>query len=449
MANRLAVAVLLGLLVPGCGGGSSASLSSPAAGTSRPFGRMMASASLRCRATPVYGRTVGPAASAASVVRLPGVPDGVGATPDGRFAFVALQSGKPRIGVIARTGDGARLLATVPIPAYASGVRVTPDGRHVLAAAGRGAIVLDVAAATSGVGRALVGDLTAPMRVAGLRGPGAAEVAISPNSRYAFVTLEGAGAVAVFDMRRGFGSGAYIGAVPVGAGALGIAASSDGRRLYEVSESGRAPGSGRRGALHVIDVGRAVRTPRDAVVATAAVPCAPVRVATSPDGGTVWITARDGNQLLGFSAGALRSDPARALLSATAVGAAPLGVALDGGGRTVLVADSNLSHAAGSHAGVTVVDTTSAAGPLVTGSIRTGGVADAIADPSGGGVAFVTVSGAREVDRGQISSAAIGHQLPHLQWVPHRPHGLAVRTPAFHAGDRRFESGWGYSRTAC
>src|ERR1700733_11705189 len=26
------------------------------------------------------------------------------------------------------------------------------------------------------------------------------------------------------------------------------------------------------------------------------------------------------------------------------------------------------------------------------------------------------------------------------------PHGLAVRTPAFHAGDRRFESGWGYSR---
>src|ERR1035441_1652752 len=30
---------------------------------------------------------------------------------------------------------------------------------------------------------------------------------------------------------------------------------------------------------------------------------------------------------------------------------------------------------------------------------------------------------------------------------PDRPHGLAVRTPAFHAGDRRFESGWGYCRT--
>ena len=33
-----------------------------------------------------------------------------------------------------------------------------------------------------------------------------------------------------------------------------------------------------------------------------------------------------------------------------------------------------------------------------------------------------------------------------IQWASClRPHGLAVRTPAFHAGDRRFESGWGYS----
>ncbi len=32
--------------------------------------------------------------------------------------------------------------------------------------------------------------------------------------------------------------------------------------------------------------------------------------------------------------------------------------------------------------------------------------------------------------------------------IPARPHGLAVRTPAFHAGNRRFESGWGYCRNA-
>src|SRR6202042_1794611 len=34
-----------------------------------------------------------------------------------------------------------------------------------------------------------------------------------------------------------------------------------------------------------------------------------------------------------------------------------------------------------------------------------------------------------------------------IQWTSSlSPHGLAVRTPAFHAGDRRFESGWGYSQ---
>ena len=31
-----------------------------------------------------------------------------------------------------------------------------------------------------------------------------------------------------------------------------------------------------------------------------------------------------------------------------------------------------------------------------------------------------------------------------IQSIHARPHGLAVRTPAFHAGNRRFESGWGY-----
>ena len=35
----------------------------------------------------------------------------------------------------------------------------------------------------------------------------------------------------------------------------------------------------------------------------------------------------------------------------------------------------------------------------------------------------------------------------HLQSIP-RPHGLAVRTPAFHAGDRGFESRWGYAAGA-
>lgn len=393
MAHRIvAVAVATGLLMAGCGDGSSASVARKggmgAAGPAQP------SPSVRCGAAPVYGPVV--RAVGASVVRLPGVPDGIAVTRDGRFAFVALQSGPPRIAVVARVGVGARLLRTIAIPAYASGVRVTPNGRYVLAAAGRGAVVLDTVAATSGASGAVLGSLAAPIRVAG-SGPGAAEIAVSPDSRYAFVTLEAAGVVAVFDLRRGFGSSAYLGAVRVGAGALGIAASEDGRWLYEVSESGRPSIGPRRGVLNVIDVARAIRTPRSAVVAAAPAPCAPVRVAVAPDGATIWVTARDSNQLLGFSAAALRTDSAPALISATAVGSAPLGLAVTDGGRTVLVADSNLAHPAGGHSAVSVLDVSVVRHPVLTGSVSAGSLADAIAAPPAAGVAFVTSSASRTV----------------------------------------------------
>jgi DNA-binding beta-propeller fold protein YncE len=327
---------------------------------------------------------------------LPGAPDGSAATADGRFAFAALQSGPARIAVMERTGAGARLLRTIPVPAYASGTRVTPDGRHLVAAAGRGAIVLDVAAAISGTGPPVVGLLSAPSRVPG-SGPGAAEVAVSPDSRRVFVTIEAAGVVAVFDLHRGIGPRAFVGAVHVGAGALGIAASPHGRWLYEVSESARAGSSPRRGVLNVIDVARAIRGSHWAVVAAAPVPCAPVRVAVSPDGATVWVTVRDANALLGFAAAALRRTPARALASTTAVGKNPLGVAVANSGRTMLVADSNLSGSPGARAGISVVNTASPAHPVLIGTIPAGKLPDAIATPPAGG-AYVTISDSRQVD---------------------------------------------------
>jgi hypothetical protein len=64
--------------------------------------------------------------------------------------------------------------------------------------------------------------------------------------------------------------------------------------------------------LTVIDLQRAVRDPKGAVVAAVVAGCAPVRVAVSLAGATVWVTARDANALLGFSAPAVRTGPARA-----------------------------------------------------------------------------------------------------------------------------------------
>jgi len=392
--------VVVGAIVAGCSSGDqrTAAAAVPVARVRPP--------SVRCGEAAVLGPSL--RAARGQMLGLPGTPDGIATTPDGRTSFVAIQTGAPRIAVIHNGPSGERLLRTIAVPAYASGMRVTPDGRYVLGAAGRGAVVLGVAAATSGVGRALVGSLVAPAGVAGA-GLGAAEIAVSPDSRYAFVTLEGAGRVAVFDLDpaigRRLGGKEFLGSIPVGAGALGITTSPDGQSLYEVSESAGGTSAPDRGALNVIDLKTAVSDPSRSVIATAAAACAPVRVAVSADGSTVWVTARNGNALLAFSAAALRSNPARALVSVTRVGGQPLGLAVADGGRIVLVADSNLSGPRGARSEVSVVDT-AGGNPTLLGSVPAGRLADAISVSQAANVALVTNS-----DSQQLQALAL-HELP-------------------------------------
>jgi DNA-binding beta-propeller fold protein YncE len=353
---------------------------------------------VRCGEAPVLGRLIPGARRQA--LNLPGMPDGIATTPNGRTSLVALQSGAPRIAVIDNAPSGQRLLRTISLPTYASGMTMTRDGAYALAAEGHGAVVVDVAAARSGASKALLGYLTAPRAGAG-SGPGAAEVAVSPDSRYAFVTLEGAGVVAVFDLHAAIGAGftstGSLGSIPVGAGALGIVVSPDGRWLYEVSETGLSGSSPRKGVLNVIDSRLAILDPAKSVLARAAVPCAPVRIAVAPDSERVWVTARGGNVLLGFSASALRQDPAHALVSVTRVGEEPLGVAVADGGRKVLVADSNLGKSPLSRSAVSIIDTSSRM-PALLGSIPVGQVADAISAPSTGQLAGVTSSASRQLE---------------------------------------------------
>jgi DNA-binding beta-propeller fold protein YncE len=398
VAALAALLVVIGMIVAGCSGGRR----EVAAGVlaARP-------PSVRCGEAAVVGPSL--RLVQAHMLSLPGNPDGVATTPDGRTSFVAIQTGVPRIAVIDNGSSGERLLRTVVVPAYASGMKVTPDGRYVLGAAGRGAVVLDVAAARSGVGRSLLGSLAAPAGVAGA-GPGAAEIAVSPDSRHAFVTLEGAGVVAVFNLdaaiSKGFGAEGFLGSIPVGAGALGITVSPDGDWLYEVSESAGGRSADDRGALNVIDLKRAVSDPPRSVIATAAAACAPVRVAVSAAGTAVWVTAKDGNALLGFSAAALRSDPAHALVSVTRVGEQPLGLAVADGGRMVLVADSNLFNSRRARSEVSVIDTAASGKPTLLGSIPAGKLADAISVPATGDGALVTNS-----DSQQLETLAL-HRLP-------------------------------------
>jgi DNA-binding beta-propeller fold protein YncE len=176
------------------------------------------------------------------------------------------------------------------------------------------------------------------------------------------------------------GPGDYVGAIALGSAVVGSALSPDGRYLYVTSELG-GPGpaqlheslfsrgetlaqrikAGNRaqalepdGTISVISVATAEHDPARAVLATAPAMQQPVRVAVSPDGSVVWVTARASDRLLAFSAAKLRTDPARALLAEIRVGTAPVGVAAAADGN-LIVADSNRFDATGAHAAITIV----------------------------------------------------------------------------------------------
>lgn len=317
------------------------------------------------------------------MIDLRGFPFGVASTPDGRWSFVAEEARPSRIAVLFDGRFAPRLVRTITVPGQAVGVGLADDGRYLLIANGNGATVVSVARAEKGASHPVLGVLRVPAQ-ADHGGGGAIEVTSSPDGHYAFVSLEGSAQLAVFDLRAAltnhFRAGSYVGSVPVHLLPVGMALSPDGRWLYATSEIATRPlhpGLGYRGShgtLSVISIATAERDPADAVVATVSAHCSPVRVALSPDGSTVWVTARGDNQLLAFSATRLRNDPKHALLAAVRVGEAPVGLAVVGRGRAIVVADSNRFNGIGARASLTVVDAEAALAhrPAILGTIPAG-----------------------------------------------------------------------------
>jgi DNA-binding beta-propeller fold protein YncE len=287
------------------------------------------------------------------------------------------------------TGTGPaspRLVRRIPVGGAPAGVTLTPDGRYLLAADGSGAAVVSVRAAEQRSGNAVLGMLTSPAV------GGAIEVAMSADGRFAFISLEGADKIAVFNLRRAlashFHTSGFVGNVPAGVAPVGLAVSPDGNWLYSTSELKflgelrRAARSGRRnlelgvpGTLAVISVHEAQTDPAHAVVATVTVGCGPVRVITSASGGTVWVTARGSDALLGFSASRLRGDPVHSLIARVRVGEAPVGLALVEGGQRIVVADSNRFGEKGAVSSLAVVNVAAALAhrPALAGYLRAGG----------------------------------------------------------------------------
>ena len=160
-------------------------------------------------------------------------------------------------------------------------------------------------------------------------------------------------------LTRGFGPSDFAGLIPTGEAPVGLAFSPSGRWLYSTSELA-VPAAGGQGTLSVISVPRAESDPARSVVTTVHAGCSPVRVITSADGAVVWVTARESDALLAFSAARLLSDPARARLADVQVGEAPVGLTLVDGGRRLVAADSDRFSLRGAQANLAVVSVAAA-----------------------------------------------------------------------------------------
>ncbi|HUK70183.1 MAG TPA: protein kinase [Streptosporangiaceae bacterium] len=323
-------------------------------------------------------------------VALPGEPYAVAVTPNGQWTFVTLGQS---VAVLRNGGSFApSLVRTFSVP-NANGESLTHDARYLVVASGSGAFVVNVAGAEQGNPNAVVGKLFSP------GGRGAVQVAVSPDDRFAFVTLMNSNHLAVFDLHRaltrGFGAANFVGNVRLGVKPVGERVSSDGHWLYVTSEMRST--SNPEGTLTVLNLGEAEKEPGRSIAGTVNAGCDPVRVINSTDSTMVWVTARESNEVLGFSASRLTSDPQQALISRVRVGEEPIGLTFIDHGNRIVVANSNILAVKGATSSLMVINTAAAVDgrPALLGLVQTGDVPRQFAVEPNGRTLLVTDSNAQ------------------------------------------------------
>jgi serine/threonine protein kinase/DNA-binding beta-propeller fold protein YncE len=260
-----------------------------------------------------------------------GSPFGIALTPDGRYSFVSRGNS---VAVLSNQGGSLApaQAGSVSAPGAGKTVAITSDGRYVLAAVSNGAYVINAADAENGGGTVL-GQIAPPLE------DSANEVFVS-RSGLVFITYQNTGNVAVFNLRKaiagGYSRAGFIGMIPLGTNSMpqAMAESADGHWLYVTGES-------QDGRLYLVDMATAGTDPQQALVSSAAAGCAPARVIVSGDGQYVWVTDRDSNALVAFSAAALAAKARNPLVAKVAVGQTPIGLSFIQGGRQIVVADAN------------------------------------------------------------------------------------------------------------
>ncbi|HUZ52901.1 MAG TPA: serine/threonine-protein kinase [Streptosporangiaceae bacterium] len=272
-----------------------------------------------------------------------GFPFSVVPSRDGKSVFVITDTALK----VYKTGPGGTLTPAgwqYPVggnPGVATSAILTPDGKYVLVAANNGIQVVDASGAESGASSINVGQLTVPGLSKDSRPIG---VAVTPDGKFAFVSLQFANQVGVFDLANALSthdwSSAYLGSLNVGTQPVGLTVSPDGQTLYATNFVQDSPVPGQ---LSVIDVAKATTKgeQKSAIVTQVQAGCHPARVVLTGDGKTAWVTSRQSNVVLGFSTSLLRTDPKKALRAKVQVGQWPIGIALVNNESLLVISDND------------------------------------------------------------------------------------------------------------
>ncbi|WP_162600693.1 lactonase family protein [Paraburkholderia sp. C35] len=325
-----------------------------------------------------------------------GNPNGVVRYRNG-IVFVAVTARAPsaaatagsaaQIEIFRRTNGAFQRTGTVLLKAgdTVNGLTITPDRTTLVASLeSSGVALIDIDEALHGTSKTAFVDQSNGGKIAR---PGTFQTTVTPDGHYAFVANEygqlsadypagNVGVIALQRNARGLLEGTPLGFIPLAGGTIpGVSVSRDGRRAYAVSEI--VPAANLRqlsgtsntrltsdqcvqndpaqpthnGELSVIDVHKAIEAARvangtskiiqGAVITSIAAACSPVRVLESPDGASLWVTARGSDALLQFDTGRLVYDPDGALLQVVnSNGLQPVAEAMFDNGRFLMVTNS-------------------------------------------------------------------------------------------------------------
>ncbi|MGH8279585.1 MAG: hypothetical protein ACRETQ_08500 [Gammaproteobacteria bacterium] len=296
-----------------------------------------------------------PAPANASIVQVPGLPFGMAVTPDGCWMFVSMWTGKQTgaLAVLHNSAGTFSVARVVPLSDGGAGETLTHDGKLLIVTAwnaGIAAYSADELELPSG--DPLLGTLPNGYRA------GAVYAITSLDDKLLFVSDENDRQLSVYDLAKwresGFKGNPWIGYVPTGISPVGLALSPNGKWLHSTSEAA-SPRMGfsracrpetqrarwhAHGVLLRIDIEEAAKDPRNSVSGGLQVDCNLVRVAVSPDGDYLWVSARGSNSVLRIAASGLAGRGSMNVASFD-VGGGPVGIAVRPDGKQVWIALAN------------------------------------------------------------------------------------------------------------